>query len=113
MIGRLSSAQRRNASLFINVKRSKYLSYLCPDGSRKDVRVDLTLSGSPKDKEMHWTAGMFINDEYVPDFLTGSSDGDFRSQVRMTLGLMRDSILDELRIGFDTDVESFLKELSE
>lgn len=60
---------------------------------------------------MHWTAGMFINDEYVPDFMAGSED--FRSNVRMTLGLMRDSILDELRKGFDTDVESFLKEISE
>ena len=93
------------------MKRSKCIDYYCPDGSRKDVRIDLTLSGSPKDNEMHWTAGMFINDEYVPDFMAGSED--FRSNVRMTLGLMRDSILDDLRKGFDTDVESFLKELSE
>ena len=93
------------------VKRSSNISCQSADGTRKDVRIELTLSGSLAEKNMHWTSAMFVGDEYVPDFMVGSSDDGFIDRVRMTLGLMRDSILEDLRHEFDSDIESFIKEI--
>ena len=93
------------------VKRSSNIICQSADGTRKDVRIELTLSGSPAEGGMHWTSAMFVGDEYVPDFMVSSSVEGFIDRVRMTLGLMRDSILEELHHSFDSDVETFIKEI--
>ena len=107
MSGRLLSARHQKSSLSTKVKKTTSFQWK-PCGENVTVEVSLIEDS----RGFHWNSGVTVGDSFVLDYLTREDMKDILPDVQISMTMLRDEILEELRRTYDREMMKQKNELT-